>query len=249
MNLLDKFNNNLKYLFIVSVSLGIYSFMNNKSVNKITAQLELERNKFAALNNKYQDFLENKLSNSELEKIISTEKSKRLLEEMNELKEKLANQSSLTESRVNNIDNTESILSQLKDIEQNFQKSNNDLNSIVDSIEKYINSKNNNNFTDSFMNLIHDLNGIIQNMPVEQNIAFINISGAFFIIFSIFSILTVFYGDYLITKLNLENKYPKLGKFIKLRRKFQHFYILTDASITLIILFIIIYINTTFYFL
>lgn len=115
---------------------------------------------------------------------------------MNELKAKLANQTSLTDSQVKNIDNTDSILSQLKDIEQSFKNSNNDLNSIVNSIEKYINSKNSNNFSDSFMNLIQELNGIIQNMPVEQNIAFINILGAFFIILSMFSILSVFYGDF-----------------------------------------------------
>lgn len=54
MNLLDKFNNSLKYLSIVSVSLSIYAFMINQSVNKLTAQLEIERNKLAALNNKYQ---------------------------------------------------------------------------------------------------------------------------------------------------------------------------------------------------
>lgn len=66
MNLVDKFNNYLKYLSIVSVSLGIYAFMNNQSVNKLTAQIEIERNKLTALNNKYQDLLQNKLNTSEL---------------------------------------------------------------------------------------------------------------------------------------------------------------------------------------
>lgn len=86
---------------------------------------------------------------------------------MNELKSKLSNQTSLTESQINNIDNAESILSQLKYIEQSFQKSNNDLNFIVNSIEKYKNSKNSNNFSDSFMTLIQELNGIIQKKQTQ----------------------------------------------------------------------------------
>lgn len=40
--------------------------MINQSVNKLTAQLEIERNKLTALNNKYQDLLQNKLNTSEL---------------------------------------------------------------------------------------------------------------------------------------------------------------------------------------
>jgi hypothetical protein len=51
--MIDKFNNSLKYLSIVSLFLGIYAFKNNQSVNKITEQLERERTKFAELNKKY----------------------------------------------------------------------------------------------------------------------------------------------------------------------------------------------------
>jgi len=140
------------------------------------------------------------------------------------------------------------ILEKLNDISQTFQKSNNELNSIINSIENYINSKNRNNFTDSFMNLIHDLNNIIQNMSMHQQLAFLHISGSIFILTSLFSILTIFYGDFLITKFNLESRFPSLSKFIRLRRKFQHFYILLDVIICSIILLIIIYINIRLYF-
>ena len=41
----------------------------------------------------------------------------------------------------------------------------------------------------------------------------------------VFNIILVLYGDYLIKRFDLENKYPKLAKFIQLRRKLQNFYL------------------------
>jgi ABC-type multidrug transport system permease subunit len=161
----------------------------------------------------------------------------------NLLKSKISNQNLLSESDIKNVDNTNNILDQLKDINQTFKNSNNELNNILNSIENYINSKNSNNFTDSFMNLIHDLNNSIQNMTIHQQLSFLHISGSLFILTSLFSILTIFYGDYLIIKLNLESKFPSFAKFIRLRRKFQQYYILLDVIISSIILLIIIYIN------
>ncbi len=85
--------------------------------------------------------------------------------------------------------------------------------------------KNNNNFTNSFTYLINDLNNFTQGITVEQNLALITILGSIFILLSIFSIISIFYGDYLIIKLNIENKFPRLAKFIQLRRKFRQFYL------------------------
>jgi len=136
------------------------------------------------------------------------------MEEMNELKSKISSQKLLTESDIKNVDNKNNNLDQLNDISQTFQKSNTKLNNIIDSIEKYVNSKNNYNFTDSFMNLIQDLNNINQSMTIHQQLAYLHISVSFFVLLSLFSILTIFYGDYLIINLILVSKFPKLAKFI-----------------------------------
>jgi hypothetical protein len=189
------------------------------------------------------NLLLNKLNESELAKIISNYKTKSLMEEMNELKTKISSQKLLTESDIKNVDNRNNNLDQLNDISQTFQKSNTKLNNIIDSIEKYVNSKNNNNFTDSFMNLIQDLNNINQSMTIHQQLAYLHISVSFFVLLSLFSILTIFYGDYLIIKLILVSKFPKLANFIQLRRKFHNFYLLIDIIISSIILLIIMYIN------
>jgi hypothetical protein len=247
---MDKINltNLFRSLSIVSLTATFYGLMQNKSINEILEELEKEKYNNHLINEKYKNLLENKLNESELKKIISNEKMKGLMDEMNLLKEKISNQNLLNESDIKNIDNTNNILNQLTDINQTFKNSNNKLNNIMDSIETYIKSKNNNNFSDSFMNLIHDLNNIIQSMSMHQKLAYIHISGSFFILLSLLSIISIFYGDYLIIKLNLENKFPRLAKFIQLRRKFQHFYILLDVIISIIILLIIIYINIVLYF-
>jgi len=46
----------------------------------------------------------------------------------------------------------------------------------------------------------------------------------------VISIVSIFFGNYLLTKYNIETKYPKLGKFIALRRKFQSYYLIFSIS-------------------
>jgi hypothetical protein len=243
--MIDKFHNSLRYLSAVSLSFGIYSHIKNQTFDKITNELINERNKFNELNMKYEELLKDKLNQSEMDKLISNDKMKGLIEEMNKLKNKISSQNSISKSQAQD---TNSVLDQLNDVNQTFQNSNNELNSFLKIIEKYINSKNN-NFSNSFTNLFTDLYNIIETMTVEQNLAFITISGSFFILLTMFSIISVFYGDYLIIKLNLEKKFPRLAKIIQLRRKFQQFYLLSNIFIIILILLIIITFNIHYYFL
>jgi hypothetical protein len=242
---MDKINltNLFRTLSVASATATFYGLTQNKSLDEVLKQVEYERNINKLINEKYNKLLETKLTESELNNLISNEKMKSLMEEMNELKSKLSNKNLINESYVNNSDNTDSILDQLNDIKQTFNNSNNTLNSFLDVVEKYTNSKNSNNFinnfTDSFLILLNNINSIVDSMSMSQKLA----SGSFFILLSLFSILSIFYGDYLIIKLNLENRFPRFAKVIQLRRKFQHFYILLDITISSIILIIIMYIN------
>jgi hypothetical protein len=54
---------------------------------------------------------------------------------------------------------------------------------------------------------------------------------------------TVYYADKLIIYFNLEVKYPKLAKWIQLRRKFQDYYLALNFIIIIIILLVVIYTN------
>ena len=57
-----------------------------------------------------------------------------------------------------------------------------------------------------------------------------------FILSCLVTILFSVYGNYLIDKLSLEEKYPKLGIFIKLRVKLINYYILINALLIFIVL-------------
>ena len=60
---------------------------------------------------------------------------------------------------------------------------------------------------------------------------------------STISIALTIYGEYLIQKFDLESKYPKISKFIKLRIKFQNYYLIIDILLITLILIAMIFIN------
>ena len=53
------------------------------------------------------------------------------------------------------------------------------------------------------------------------------------ILSSIFSLIFILYGDYILKKYNIEYRYPKIAKIIQLRRQFQRYYMI--LSILMII--------------
>ena len=65
-----------------------------------------------------------------------------------------------------------------------------------------------------------------------------------FILTCIISILFAISGNYLIDKLSLEQKFPKLSKIIQLRAKFQRYYIIINSVFIIIAIFSLIFVNT-----
>jgi len=65
----------------------------------------------------------------------------------------------------------------------------------------------------------------MSNLDHVHNIAIVNLFGIFVIIVSLISIVFIFYGNIFLDYLNLEQRYPKLAKFITLRRKLQQYYL------------------------
>lgn len=99
----------------------------------------------------------------------------------------------------------------------------------------------------SWLNFIKDY---IDNLYVffgqlsgEQIAAIAHFLSALVMLFCLMSVMAVIYGDYLINYLKLEEKYPRLARFIQIRRKFQHFYLFIDFSLLIVLLFGQMYIN------
>jgi hypothetical protein len=117
--------------------------------------------------------------------------------------------------------------------------------SLVENIQNIINSKDGSSGSNSLIgnNFIDSINQFLSSLTFEQTLAILHISGSIFILISMYSILMIYLGEYFINYFNLEEKYPKIANFIKVRRKFQNYYVSINLIIIVFVLLIIIYIN------
>ena len=70
-----------------------------------------------------------------------------------------------------------------------------------------------------------DFQGFISSLSKEELLAFSGLLLNSLILSYTISIILILYGDYLIKRFDLENKYPKLAKFIQIRRQLQNYYL------------------------
>jgi hypothetical protein len=63
------------------------------------------------------------------------------------------------------------------------------------------------------------------------------------ILLCLFTIIGIVYSDFLLSYLKLEERYPRLGRYIKLRKVFQHYHLIINFLIIIITLLAIIYLN------
>ena len=93
------------------------------------------------------------------------------------------------------------------------------------------------------LNLFKD----IDMTDLTNSLAGVNLSGSIAVFCCLYTIITAFYGNKLIEYFQLEKKYPKIGRFIQLRRKFQLYYSLIDFFLIFIVASTIIFINILIY--
>ena len=81
------------------------------------------------------------------------------------------------------------------------------------------------------------LMALIDSIDIYYRIALSILIGKWVIVSATFSIIFALYGDYLISKYKLEERFPKLAKIIQLRRKLQRYYLILAISWILIVSF------------
>ena len=96
---------------------------------------------------------------------------------------------------------------------------------------------------DSITNVYSEVYEVIDSLSQTQKGAVIHISFSLVILFCLFTLIGVFYGEKLIQYFKLEEKFPRLARYINLRRKFQQFYFLMNSLFILFILIFIIIFN------
>lgn len=105
------------------------------------------------------------------------------------------------------------------------------------------NSSYNNTWIDQITEFISLYQDWFNTLTLEQKGAMVHISSSVLILFLLSSIFTVFYSDLIIKYFNLSDKYPRLKKYIELRRTFQQYYFLFNFIAICIILLLLILIN------
>jgi hypothetical protein len=103
-----------------------------------------------------------------------------------------------------------------------------------------------NSTTSSFF--MNNYNDYLSSLTFEQSFAIVHILGAVVIFISLISLFSVVYGNMLIDYFQLEKRWPKLARFINLRRKFQLYYSMIDFFIISAILSIVIIVDVNLYF-
>lgn len=95
--------------------------------------------------------------------------------------------------------------------------------------------------------LMEKWNLFISQLTLEQLGAVAHILSSILILFCLSTIIMIIYSDYLIKYLNLELKYPRLARYIKIRRTFQQYYLFINFMLIIVTLFAVIFVNLTIF--
>jgi hypothetical protein len=116
----------------------------------------------------------------------------------------------------------------------------------VNELLEKINSNVNKSDISSFLSdIIEKYQSILSHLTLEQKVALFNIFGFIMVLFTLINITTILIGDYLIDTLKLENKYPKITKYIRIKQTLNKgyltFYIVLFYIITILFILCNIY--------
>ena len=123
-------------------------------------------------------------------------------------------------------------------MEQNNIASNQNIDTNVD-----LSNIQENNILGPLYDFIDSYQKMLSTLSTEQLGCLSNGLG-FILVFSAFtSIVTILFGEYIINKLQLETKYPKLARFIQIRQKFNKYFIIYNIIFIYFVLIAFICLN------
>ena len=110
----------------------------------------------------------------------------------------------------------------------------------VKEIQDSINKADISSFLSDF---IKNYQSFVDQLSLDQLVALFNIIGFGMLLSTLFSISTLLIGDYLIDKLQLDIKYPKISKYIKLKQRLNKHYLMFYMTMLFIISIVFILAN------
>lgn len=87
----------------------------------------------------------------------------------------------------------------------------------------------------------------LSSLDMEQTLSLLHIIFCISILIGLYNLIMVFYSDQILKYFDLENKYPKFGRFLKLRSKFQLYYFTLNIIIILVVLLFLLLLNITIF--
>ena len=152
------------------------------------------------------------------------------------------NKLSIHSKIINKLPSDSPVTDELKNNVSEFKKIH---NSMDDNLKKALEIINNNkkNLLDNLGELINNYKEFLSNLNLDQLCQLISITSSSLILICLLNIIIIYFANYIIDYLNLEIKFPKLAKFLKIRKMFQNFNIFLNLLLIFIALFLIIYVN------
>ena len=229
-----------KLLPYVSLGLTSYNFYKNRSLERMTEELNNLRVEHTQLIEKHNELItkhENVLSYH-----IDMQNKFQYLHSKNENLSSLINNHEQLIERFNSlIERLNQILTSGNNIIAQFKEFKGSYNTLTEIAQKLVEDGKFKEFIDP--DLIYKYFEAINNLTQEQNIYFINMCASVIILLALFSIFTTYYSNLFIDYLNLEKIFPKLARFLQLRRKLMSYYIKFDIFSIILCSFILIIVN------
>jgi hypothetical protein len=116
---------------------------------------------------------------------------------------------------------------------------------ILDNIIEALNSKNKflGDSGDSIKEIINKWNEVLSTLSPTELGALTYLFSSVLILLCLITIMGIVYSDLLLNYFKLEEKYPKLGQYLKIRKMFQQYYLFINFMIIIITLLAIIFLN------
>ena len=227
---MDKLINQLKKLSALVALIGAHHYGGQILDNLNQAEVLLKKEKDAQLNKTTNDIQEltkickeisDNKNNMKIDQILSEEKYNTIRKSV----ESAQDCGSKVQEALNNSD-----INPYKDDMgsniTNMVKSLDEVSKILDEIKKG---------GHKLISSLNDFYQYLDSLSLLQESAFVHILLFFVLILTIINILAVFFGNVFIKYFDLENKFPSLAKFFKLRSMYQNYYLLWNILLLMII--------------
>lgn len=151
--------------------------------------------------------------------------------------------------------NNKTIISECKAHFENLAKESEKASKIIKEYIEWVNNLNNgknfwggsnpSSWIDTYKEILNEWYAYMSTLTLEQLGALAHLFSAFSILFSLISIITIVYSNMLLEFFKIEEKFPKLARYIRIRQKFQQYYLFLNFLIIILILLALIFINFT----